>query len=108
MAKYGDRISIALRNGRFRSWPSPSQHSAKRLVALQMPLAAHGGAAGLVAFGIEDLPLPLARGLCTRARVVLLQPRIEIDRPPDIGAASVAASQNVDVAIHATVPAKQA
>lgn len=68
-----------------------------------MPLAAHGGAARFMAFGIEDVPLPPARGLRAGAGVVLLQPRIEIDRPPDLGQTSVAASQNVDVASHPTI-----
>src|SRR5258706_3298399 len=78
------------------------QLSAKRTVALQMPLAAHGLPARRIRFGVKQRPNPAARRAGARARIVPGNASIEIERPPDIGAmpAIAVAAEDVDEALH--------
>src|SRR5258706_9887358 len=78
------------------------QLSAKRTVALQMPLAAHGLAARRIRFGVKQCPNPAARRAGAGARIMPGNASVEIERPPDIGAMSTVAvaAKDVDEALH--------
>ncbi len=75
---------------------------AKRPVAFQVPLPAHGLGAGLIALGIQQAPHPTPGGLRPRASVMGGQAAFQIRRPTDIGAQGPLAGtpQNVDKTRH--------
>jgi hypothetical protein len=81
----------------FRSDGS-TQPSAKRSVALDVPLTTHGFAAGFAAFGIEQNPFPSSSRLGTESRIVLLETSLYVSRPADIGSAIILAlaSQHIN------------
>ena len=61
------------------------ERTAEAAVTLQVPFAAHGGGAALMAFDIKQAPLLAPSGLCSRAGIVLVQPAGRIEAPADIG-----------------------
>lgn len=77
-------------------------HLPKIPVALEMPFAAHGGAAGVVPLGIEQDPAPASCRFGAGPGVVLRKAALEIHRPSDIGPMEppVGAAEDVDVAGH--------
>ena len=69
---------------------------------LDVPLAAHGLAAGFAAFGIEQNPLPPSSRLGANSCIVLPEASFQVSGPPDIGSAIIfaSASQHINEKEH--------
>lgn len=69
-------------------------------VALQVPLATHGGGAAFMPLDIEQAPVLATGGLGTRAGIVLFQPAGRIKGPADVGSrpARRHCAEDVDIA----------
>src|SRR5260221_11147274 len=74
-----------------------AERRAKLSVTLDIPLAAHGFAAGFAAFGIKQNPFPPARRSGAHARIMLLEASLQLRCPADIGSVIIlaAASEHI-------------
>ena len=76
------------------------ERTAEAAVTLQVPFAAHGGGAALMAFDIKQAPLLAPGVLCARAGIVLVESAGRIKCPADIGShpARRQRAEHIDIA----------